>query len=227
MKTCPNCGFQSEPTDRECPKCGIIYEKWEAIGARKKEGKRKKMASEEEENSARILEVSPKCQKCGSFVDPMLVKCPSCGDLIRGDLSKRFGRAVYLGGLIIIALVILIPQISKLFEETSKENEKRELVDYETKHEKRTRAEYLKVPKSSLERELGVDGNGYDWNAATYEERLGVCKTICRRFGKDYMGWFNFLSEFYDTTDRSILNLKVAEVAAMGKVWSDHGVLDW
>jgi len=46
MKTCPNCGFQTEPTDTECPKCGIIYEKYEAIGARKKalESERKKQA---------------------------------------------------------------------------------------------------------------------------------------------------------------------------------------
>ena len=121
MKTCPNCGFQCEPTDTECPKCGIIFEKWEAVESRKREEKKDNVASEGEENSDLILEPLTKCQKCGILVDPVLDKCPSCGGFIRGDQRKRFGRAVYLGGLIIIALVKLIPQISELFEKGPEE----------------------------------------------------------------------------------------------------------
>lgn len=33
MKICPNCGFKSNPIQTKCPKCGIIFKKWEAIQA--------------------------------------------------------------------------------------------------------------------------------------------------------------------------------------------------
>lgn len=42
MKTCPNCGFESEMNDTECMKCGIIFEKWEAAQAKKRRGKKAK-----------------------------------------------------------------------------------------------------------------------------------------------------------------------------------------
>ena len=61
MQTCPNCGFISEPTDTECPKCGIVYDKWEATEARKKalESEQKKQAEDKakgiiEERAKRI-----------------------------------------------------------------------------------------------------------------------------------------------------------------------------
>jgi hypothetical protein len=48
MKTCPNCGFQCEPTDTECLKCGIVFQKWTAIEASKKALEEKKRAKYEE-----------------------------------------------------------------------------------------------------------------------------------------------------------------------------------
>lgn len=168
MKTCPNCSFQTEPTDTECPKCGIIFEKWEGIEAGKREAKKDNVATEGEENSDIILEPLAKCQKCGSFVDPMLDKCPSCGDLIRGDPSKRLGRVVYLGGIIfIIAVVIVIPQISKFLEQRSKENERREKtqIEAELKEEKRVQEErFLSRISYHYQRALEL------FNAKKYEE---------------------------------------------------------
>jgi len=52
VKTCPNCGFQCEPTDTECPKCGIVFKKWEAVEASKKALERQKF----EEEAKRITE---------------------------------------------------------------------------------------------------------------------------------------------------------------------------
>ena len=36
MEKCPKCGYERRPTDSECPKCGIVYAKWEAYVAKKK-----------------------------------------------------------------------------------------------------------------------------------------------------------------------------------------------
>ncbi len=35
MKTCPNCGFESDKQNTECPKCGIIFKKWEEFHSKK------------------------------------------------------------------------------------------------------------------------------------------------------------------------------------------------
>lgn len=48
MKTCPHCGFQGDPTVTKCPRCGIIFKKWEAIEAREKAGKNATERVEEE-----------------------------------------------------------------------------------------------------------------------------------------------------------------------------------
>lgn len=39
MRTCPNCGFQSEQQNIGCPKCGIIFKKWENLHSREKASK--------------------------------------------------------------------------------------------------------------------------------------------------------------------------------------------
>lgn len=70
MKTCPNCGLQSEPTDTECPKCGIIFKKWVAIEANKKalESEQKKQAETVKKRVYAVIinkgrRVCSKCEK--------------------------------------------------------------------------------------------------------------------------------------------------------------------
>lgn len=65
MKTCPHCDFQSDPTVTKCPKCGIIFEKWEAIQAReqvenrieKTVRKMNKVVKEEKDKGQRLFTI--------------------------------------------------------------------------------------------------------------------------------------------------------------------------
>lgn len=60
---------------------------------------------------------------------------------------------------------------------------------------------------------LSINDNGYMWNAASYSERMEICKQLARTMGKDYIWWFGALNAAYDTTDPSVLKLKIKEVA--------------
>ena len=52
MNQCPKCGYERKPGDTECPQCGIVYEKYEALLAKKQAEEEKR----EQEEAERIPE---------------------------------------------------------------------------------------------------------------------------------------------------------------------------
>jgi hypothetical protein len=62
---------------------------------------------------------------------------------------------------------------------------------------------------------LSVDDNGYAWNSANYEKRIALCKKISAKIGKDFIWWFGAFNAFYDTTEKTILEMKIKEVAPL------------
>ena len=42
---------------------------------------------------------------------------------------------------------------------------------------------------------------------------MEICKQLARTMGKDYIWWFGALNAAYDTTDPSVLKLKIKGVA--------------
>lgn len=62
---------------------------------------------------------------------------------------------------------------------------------------------------------LTLQDDGYAWNAATYEERLVVCKVLSSKIGKDYVWWFGALNSFYDSIDSGLLRTRVSEAASL------------
>ena len=61
---------------------------------------------------------------------------------------------------------------------------------------------------------LSVEDNGYIWNSADVEIRLGLCKVISSRTGKDYVFWLAALNEAYNTTNPVILKQNIQFVVA-------------
>jgi hypothetical protein len=74
---------------------------------------------------------------------------------------------------------------------------------------------------------LDVNDDGYAYKQASTAERLKVCKHLERVLGKNSFAWLGFLNSFYDTGNAGILGIRISEAAAMGKVLSDKGQLDF
>lgn len=56
MKNCPNCGYQNNPTETECSKCGIVFKKWFAVKKAEEEAaKAEKSAVRNPNNEAEKL----------------------------------------------------------------------------------------------------------------------------------------------------------------------------
>jgi len=74
---------------------------------------------------------------------------------------------------------------------------------------------------------LDVNDNGYAYKQASMADRLTVCKHLECVLGKDCYAWLGFLDSFYDTRNARILGICISEAAAIGKVLSDKGQLDF
>ncbi|MBL7205145.1 MAG: type II secretion system major pseudopilin GspG [Desulfobacteraceae bacterium] len=79
-KKCPKCGYERNPTDltseHECPKCGVIYEKYD---------KALHSSSTQEEDKKR-------CPYCGEQILSVAIKCKHCGEYLTnkpGIVTKR------------------------------------------------------------------------------------------------------------------------------------------
>lgn len=65
MKTCPKCGGNYQNDQVECQKCGIIFEKYEAL-------KKRQMAKKQP--------MMLKCDVCDHSISKNADFCPNCGD---------------------------------------------------------------------------------------------------------------------------------------------------
>jgi len=74
---------------------------------------------------------------------------------------------------------------------------------------------------------LDVNDDGYAYKQANMADCLIVCKDLERVLGKGRYAWLGFLNSFYDTRNARILGIHISEAAAIGKVLSDKGQLDF
>ncbi|MBU0548688.1 MAG: hypothetical protein KKH57_08100 [Candidatus Omnitrophica bacterium] len=73
----------------------------------------------------------------------------------------------------------------------------------------------LLLISSSVCLALTTDDNGYAWKAASYEEKIAVCKELTSTIGKDYTYWIDMFNAFYDNNNWNIKSLKIKEVAVL------------
>lgn len=70
--TCPKCSHQVEPSERECPKCGIIFKKYQ-------EGVLKAQKAFEEKAKQAQKKLT-KCRACTNTISMLASTCPRCGE---------------------------------------------------------------------------------------------------------------------------------------------------
>lgn len=61
---------------------------------------------------------------------------------------------------------------------------------------------------------LSVEDNGYTWNSTDIAIRVGLCKVISSRIGKDYLFWLSALNEAYNTTNPVLLKQNIQFVVS-------------
>lgn len=65
----------------------------------------------------------------------------------------------------------------------------------------------------------GTD-NGYKWNKTAETAKKSICKDLAKRIGTgDAQFYYGCLEEMYDTTEPMLLEMTIAEVAALCSVW--------
>jgi|GEM_PF-504591 len=145
-QTCPKCGFNRDPKSTECPKCGIIFEKYEQIQKRKQQpqvsmGTQKKNLT--------------RCSDCGGTISKKAESCPHCGAMgpktPKAPPKKSTSIATGCLGLIIIFFVLVM--ISSLFNGSSQNKNNKSRQPEITEAEKaRQKAEKKRLKAEEYER---------------------------------------------------------------------------
>lgn len=87
MMNCPKCGAARPEGAAECPRCGVIYARFEAMLAKKREAEAEAARRAQEEQVAQSASAKPddgsakliQCAACGKDVSIMADSCPHCG----------------------------------------------------------------------------------------------------------------------------------------------------
>ena len=97
MELCPKCGFERNPKDTDCPRCGIIYARYEAqiIQKRAEEKEKRKI----EELRKQEAEEKRKRQKTRKEI------ANSVKSFLGKNKKKTFGA---LGGLAISVILVVV-----------------------------------------------------------------------------------------------------------------------
>lgn len=134
MTTCPKCGYERQPSDTapdyECPKCGVIYQKYldaQAAKIRQAEDQAAREAARADEQRKRdeqaLVAAEAKrqagltaCKTCGGVVAWEAKACPHCGQKKpagRKPVSRQATVLVLLGLGLFIAAAANVPRDGK------------------------------------------------------------------------------------------------------------------
>lgn len=114
--TCPKCGAARPAGAAECPKCGVIYARFEQKRERQRQealAQREQQQEQEEQQEARREAIRASamidCPVCGKHVSRLAPTCPHCGNPIFGTVplppvleeaeqnrAKRTRRIIYV-----------------------------------------------------------------------------------------------------------------------------------
>jgi len=73
---CPKCSHQVEPNEHECPKCGVIFKKYQegVVKAQKAFAEKAKRS-----HNAQSIKLT-KCGACANTISKLAPVCPRCGE---------------------------------------------------------------------------------------------------------------------------------------------------
>lgn len=121
MSKCPKCNHDRMPNDKECPRCGIIYEKFESYIDKKKTLQESEEPVEIERidktENRTVSEDNSKsttgCRHCGREVAISAEKCPHCGGETPGLTKQQAETAKSIQAVIGIIFLVLIIMVAR------------------------------------------------------------------------------------------------------------------
>lgn len=139
MAKCPKCNYERKPNDIECPRCGIVYEKYERyvdkrIAQEPEKTIETKRAENEEDNKnekENTMKDVTACRHCKKEVARTADKCPHCGGDNPGFTKKQAESVNAITTIVTIVLLVIVLMWARSCWKAGDELEKagRELMD--------------------------------------------------------------------------------------------------
>ena len=108
--TCPKCAHQVKPSEQECPKCGVIFKKYQEGVLKAQKVLSEKAKQEHQTRSTRLTT----CGACTNTISRLAPACPRCGEPQKPDPTLQPDEK-HLTGLFDLNFTSLItPQLIKL-----------------------------------------------------------------------------------------------------------------
>lgn len=100
MKKCPKCGFENQQTSADCPRCGIIYEKFQAMHEKQDDFEDDALEEEEDENKQEQDDFEEEKEPFEFDKDRILEAA--------GDFFREYYLHVIIGGVAVLVIVIVL-----------------------------------------------------------------------------------------------------------------------